>query len=59
MPRIIDTVSVGAPFDELAGEVLLREAHDLCDLPVAVFGPAFRMPNAPHRVFMADAIATA
>ncbi|WP_443677669.1 amino acid adenylation domain-containing protein [Mycobacterium barrassiae] len=32
-----------------AGEVLLREAHDLCGLPVAVFRPAMIMADATYQ----------
>jgi fatty acid CoA ligase FadD9 len=46
--RLDDSYANGYGISKWAGEVLLREAHDLCGLPVAVFRPGMILAHSRY-----------
>jgi fatty acid CoA ligase FadD9 len=47
--RIADSYANGYNISKWAGEVLLREANDLCDLPVSVFRPGMILAHRSYK----------
>jgi fatty acid CoA ligase FadD9 len=45
---VTDSYANGYAISKWAGEVLMREAHDLCGLPVAVFRPGMILANSRY-----------